>query len=429
MAAGAVTLLFVAAAAFAPDVDNSWLGMSGQAAAPSIVLTVAVFALFVASPKRDLEGNTCARLLTVVAGTLLVYCARDMPVVFCGWLVSSLPLLVKFGNTDGAGSLKFSAVRPVVMLLVSCGLLGIAVIILSIAGDAGLGSGDGYLRNAALASALAAALIRSGVFPFHSWAVNSLAEDSSAVSLSLAIGMPGAFLIARLAGQALGNVAVTFLPLVGDLALISTVLISLAALAERNPRRLLALVVTSQSGFIIGGLALHNVQGISGALLHWVVVGVSTPGLVLVLRGLEARCGTATRVSLAGLGSRAPRLAAFFIMLSLALVGLPGTLGFCAEDLLFHGALETHPLLGFALPIATALNAIHLFRLFSNLFFGLPTRHVPAICDCLPRERWILSAMVLFLVGTGLMPNQIVQWRVASAQAIARVAANASSTP
>jgi NADH-quinone oxidoreductase subunit M len=431
IATSAATLLLVIAAAFVPAVDNSWLRMSGLAAAPSIVLAAAACAVFVASAKRDLEGNTCARLLMVVAGTLLVYCARDMPVVFLGWLASSLPLLVKFGNTEGVGSLKASPTRPAVMLLVSCGLLGIAVIILAITGNAGLAwSSDGSLRNIALMSAVAAGLIRSGIFPFHSWAVNSLAEDRSAVSLAVSIGMPGAFLIARLAaGQALGDTPVSFLPLVGDLALISTVLISIAALAEKNPRRLLAMVVTSQSGFIIGGLALHNVPGITGALLHWMVVGVSTPGLVLILRGLEARCGTATQAALAGLGARAPRLAAFFILFSLALVGLPGTLGFCAEDLLFHGALEIHPLLGFALPIATALNAIHLFRLFSNLFFGRHIRHVPAIYDSVPRERWVLSAMVLFLVGTGLMPNRIVQWRVTSAESIARVVEKAAATP
>jgi NADH-quinone oxidoreductase subunit M len=44
-----------------------------------------------------------------------------------------------------------------------------------------------------------------------------------------------------------------------------------------------------------------------------------------------------------GLAIRAPRLATFFLIGALALIGLPGTVGYNAEDLLFHGALQSHP--------------------------------------------------------------------------------------
>ncbi|MFM8395051.1 MAG: hypothetical protein ACKOB4_14115 [Acidobacteriota bacterium] len=88
----------------------------------------------------------------------------------------------------------------------------------------------------------------------------------------------------------------------------------------------------------------------------------------------------------------------------MALVGLPLTLGFPAEDLLLHGTLETHPLLGIILPIVTALNAFNVMRLFTSLFLGQPGRAALAITDALPRERWVLTLAILFLVLGGLYP-------------------------
>ena len=109
-----------------------------------------------------------------------------------------------------------------------------------------------------------------------------------------------------------------------------------------------------------------------------------------------------------GLAEHAPRLAVSFAILGLALVGLPGTLGFCSQDLLIHGTLTTHPLTGLLLPIATAMNAVSFFRLFSRLFLGKRRTGFTVMADALPRERWILAGIVLFVVLGGLFPNATV---------------------
>jgi NADH-quinone oxidoreductase subunit M len=121
-----------------------------------------------------------------------------------------------------------------------------------------------------------------------------------------------------------------------------------------------------------------------------------------------------------GLAVKAPRLAAFFLICGLALIGLPGTLGYCAEDLLFHGALSSHSYLGLALLVATAFNAINLLRLYSLLFLGVLPKHVIDIPDALPRERWPLAACVAFLILGGLFPGKIIPWRSQAAEEISR---------
>lgn len=202
---------------------------------------------------------------------------------------------------------------------------------------------------------------------------------------------------------------VTRSSLVSYLAIATAVFVAIRALAENSPRRLLAFLALSQSACILSGLESPTAEGITGALVHWVVVTVSTVVLFGILRLLEVRFGENLSASRhLGLAEHAPRLAVSFAILGLALVGLPGTLGFCSQDLLIHGTLTTHPLIGLLLPIATAMNAVSFFRLFTRLFLGKRRTGFTIVADALPRERWVLAGTVLFVVSGGLFPNATV---------------------
>jgi NADH-quinone oxidoreductase subunit M len=229
----------------------------------------------------------------------------------------------------------------------------------------------------------------------------------------------GALLVAKLIVPLFPHTARNLFPVLSYLAIATALYIAVRALTENSPRRLLALIALSQSACILAGLESETVEGITGALVHWIVVTVSTMGLFGVLRLLEVRFGenlTASRHL--GLAEHAPRLAVFFIVFGLALVGLPGTLSFCSQDLLIHGTLASHPLTGLLLPIATAMNAVSVFRLFARLFLGRRRTGFTVMADALPRERWILTLGVLFVVLGGLFPNAIVAQRSAEANGV-----------
>jgi NADH-quinone oxidoreductase subunit M len=205
---------------------------------------------------------------------------------------------------------------------------------------------------------------------------------------------------------------------------------AIRALAENSPRRLLAFIGLSQSACILAGLESRTAEGVTGALVHWFVVTTSTMGLFGILRLLEVRFGenlTASRHL--GLAEHAPRLAVFFIVFGLALVGLPGTLSFCSQDLLIHGTLASHPQTGLLLPIATAMNAIGIFRLFARLFLGKRRTGFTVMADALPRERWILTAGVLFVVLGGLFPTAIVVLRSPEASIVQEILSAGEARP
>jgi hypothetical protein len=125
-------------------------------------------------------------------------------------------------------------------------------------------------------------------------------------------GHLGAFLMVRLTPA---SHAEQWLPVVGAAVLIASLLPALVALVETRPRRILALVAASQAGCILAGLVSSTSEGVQGALMQWIVVGLASTGMLTVYRLVEVRYGAEiTGRDFLGLAERFPRLAVFFFV-------------------------------------------------------------------------------------------------------------------
>jgi NADH-quinone oxidoreductase subunit M len=366
-------------------------------------------------PQRDCNGRTVGGILFILGSTLLAYSTENLLVLLLAWILSTLPFFV-------AQWFRARTWRPQAGLLLSSVALALAIALIAADGHAmsieGLkGRGPGGM--AVFGLLVVAVIFRKGIWPAHAWVADALESGPAIPTALLLNGHLGALLVTKLIVPLFPHTARNWFPVLSYLAIATALYVAVRALTENSPRRLLAFIALSQSACILAGLESGTAEGITGALVHWYVVTVSTMGLIGVLRLLEVRFGenlTASRYL--GLAEQAPRLAVFFIVFGLALVGLPGTLSFCSQDLLIHGTLASHPLTGWLLPIATAMNAVSVFRLFARLFLGRRRTGFTIMADVLPRERWILTAGVLFVVLGGLFPNVIVAKRSAEADRV-----------
>lgn len=366
-------------------------------------------------PRRDCTRGILSGILFLLGSTLLAYSAASLPVLLCAWILSTVPFFLQSWFAAGVW-------RPRASLLLSSLALASAIAIVAARGYAmSIDRLENRSPGGAVVFALlvAAVILRKGICPAHAWVADAVDAGPAIPTALLLNGHLGALLVARLIVPLFPNTSRNLFPVLSYLAIATALYIAIRALAENSPRRLLAFLALSQSACILAGLESRTAEGITGALVHWIVVTVSTMGLFGILRLLEVRFGenlTASRHL--GLAAHAPRLAVFFAVFALALVGLPGTLSFCSQDLLIHGTLASHPLTGLLLPIATALNAISVFRLFARLFLGKRRTGFTVMADALPRERWILAAGVVFVVFGGLFPNAIVARRSAEADTV-----------
>src|SRR5579884_211417 len=379
---------------------------AGESLYPSLMLLFSCLSVgaTLVLPHRDCTSDTMSGILFILGSTLLAYSADNLLVMLAAWTVSAAPFFLPQWRQPHRWRARAS-------FLVSIGALALAIALMTAGADTfSIGSliGKSPGGKAAFWLLVTAVIFRKGILPAHAWVADA-AEGPAIPTALLWNGHLGAMLVAKLIVPLFPTTTVNLFPALSFLAIVTALYVSIRALTENAPRRMLAFVSLSQSAAILAGLESRTVEGITGALVHWVVVTVSTLGLFGILRLLEVRFGeNLTAGRHLGLGEHAPRLAVFFVVFGLALVGLPGTLSFCSQDLLIHGTLRSHPLTGLLLPIATAMNAVSIFRLFTRLFLGKRRTGFTAVVDALPRERWVLAIAMLFVVLGGIFPNAIV---------------------
>lgn len=389
------------------------LGVDAVTAVPMALFSILALLVALAMPRTETTPKSLAGLAVLSLGTFFAHTAENLFLVAAAWWLTCLPGWLGWWSGGDRGR-KVPSSR----WFQAAGCVAITLAAMVLGPDPAALEHKGMTPFVLL---LFAVVLRECVLPLHGWLVREMDEGPLLPTALWFNGHLGVLLIARAETLALPGFDLQVLDVLSILALGTALYAAFIAFGEFRPRRILGWLCVSQASFILAGLGSRNVEGIGGALVHWMVVVAATTGLLFVLSAIEARCPAArhTQGDL-GLAVRAPRMAVFFLVCGLALVGLPGTLGFCAEDLLFHGALMSHPLLGVLLPVATALNAIHLVRLFMRLFLGVPVAKVPPISDVLPMERLALVCCVLFLVLGGLVPKPWIALRGHAAEIMAQ---------
>jgi NADH-quinone oxidoreductase subunit M len=386
-------------------------------------------AVLFASPLRDLTGRALASVLLSLAAAVGAYCAGDLTVFVAAWCLglyaTSLALPAAVQHARLAKAYKVYAALGTIPLL-------LALAILYRAHDSSFhpsSTANNVLsvrtQHAVFVLLALAAAFRSGLFPLHSW-LPALTGRAPVATTAMIFGAQlGPVLVAR------AMVPLTPLVAQGDMSAFSTWAVAsalyaaLLGLVQKNLKRTLGFVLTSQSALLLFGVSGTNSESMHGALLGVVALGLTATGLLLVAGSLEVRTGTDDIVSLRGRGRAFPRMTALFFLLAAAAIGLPGTLPFVAEDLLLHGLLHTNVKGAIALLVVTVLNGITLLRVFFDVFQG-PTRdpRPERRSDLTPREALVIGGLLLVTFIAGLSPRILLALQDHSVRALSHTSLN-----
>ena len=121
---------------------------------------------------------------------------------------------------------------------------------------------------------------------------------------------------------------------------------ALVAMAQTDIKKLVAYSSVATSGFVMLGLFALNAQGVEGAILQMVNHGLSTGALFLLVGMIYERRHTREIADFGGLARPMPVYAAFFLIVMLRSIGLPGLNGFVGEFLILLGAFHATAVIG-----------------------------------------------------------------------------------
>jgi NADH-quinone oxidoreductase subunit M len=244
---------------------------------------------------------------------------------------------------------------------------------------------------------------RAAVLPLHGWFVRFV--EKAPLGLVVAFASPQLGVYAHL--EILQpHMTESLAHLTAGVGAVSAIFGAFLALGQTKARRAAAYLVMSQTGLVAFGLENSSPVGWSGAMLMWFVLSLGSSGFLLALSALAARRGELVIGQTSGQPEQVPRLASAMLLLGLATVGCPLTLGFVAEDLLVQGSIVEHPILALALIFVTALNGITIMRLYFGLFAAGP--HRPGERDLGALETFVHTFVLGLLFLAGVFPGAIV---------------------
>jgi len=239
--------------------------------------------------------------------------------------------------------------------------------------------------------------------PFHMWTpdVYQGAPTPVVVYMSAATKVAAFFALMRVFDVAFQPLTTSWTPVVYAISLVSVVVGSFAAAAQRDVKRMLAYSSVAHAGFILAGLTSANAIGMRAAMFYLIAYAVMTVGAFGVTIAVAARNDDSTAYErYDGLAARSPGLAALMTVFLLSLAGIPPTVGFIAKLTVFGAAIRAGnwPLV-LVCVLASVVAAYAYLRVIVRMYFRRPAEDVEDDRSLFPQAVGIVLAAAVLVLG------------------------------
>ena len=272
----------------------------------------------------------------------------------------------------------------------------------------------GYNRTviAAFAFLIIGAAIKLALFPLHFWLPKAYTYAPSSVSAFLAATATkvAVYILIRFLFTVFGvefsfEVLPTALPLM-VLAVLAMFVASTIAIFQDSVKRMLAYSSVAQIGYMVLGLSLVSVDGLTASIVHLFNHALMKGALFLAIGCIAYRQASFRIDDFAGMGKRMPWTMAAFTAGGLSLIGVPLTAGFISKWYLILAALAAgEPVIAALIVISSLLAVIYIWRVVEAAYFrepppGAASGEAPLT---LLAPTWVLIALnVYFGIETSL---------------------------
>jgi NADH-quinone oxidoreductase subunit M len=343
-------------------------------------------------------------------------CALDLVLFYIFWELMLVPMYLLIGVWGGPRRI-YAAIKFFLFTMVGSVLMLLAIMVLYFHYGAESGTYtfnvfDLYKANIPLvkqywlfaAFALSFA-IKVPMFPVHTWLPDAHTEAPTAGSVILAgvLLKMGTYGFLRFAIPLFPQAALSAAPVILILAVIGIIYGAIMCIMQSDLKRLIAYSSVSHLGYVMLGIFAFNMQGLEGGIYQMLNHGISTGGLFLVVGMIYERRHTRMIADFGGLATVMPKLAVFFMIITLSSIALPGTNGFVGEFLILLGAFRNNVSFGVLATTGVVLGAVYMLWMFQRVMYGvLDKEENRQLKDIDKREATILVLIVFFVLLMGL---------------------------
>jgi NADH-quinone oxidoreductase subunit M len=355
-------------------------------------------------------------LLALETGMLGVFSSLDLFLFYLFWEASLIPMYFLIGIW-GYGRRIYAAMKFVLFTLVGSLLMLVAILFLYFAAPGSptfdyrelLGlSLDLETQRWLFLAFFASFAVKVPLVPVHTWLPDAHTEAPTAGSVLLAgiLLKMGAYGLIRFSIPLFPDAARELLPFVIALAVIGIIYGALVAMMQKDLKRLIAYSSVAHLGFVVLGLFVGTIQGMSGGILQMVNHGLSTGALFMLVGALYDRRHTRMISDFGGLAKSVPILSGVFLFVALSSLGLPGLNGFVGEFLILLGTFFAYRWWVIPAAFGVVLAAVYLLWAYQRVFHGeLAAEENRILPDLNLREVAMLGPVVALIVFIGVYPK------------------------
>ncbi len=375
------------------------------------LMPICILASWEAIQKR--VGEYMAAFLLMELLMIGVFAAQDLFLFYIFFEAGLIPMYLIIGIWGGDNRIYASYKFFLYTLLGSVLMLIAMLWMVNVAGTTDIPTLMNYDFDAGAQTWLwlaffASFAVKMPMWPVHTWLPDAHVQAPTAGSVILAgvLLKMGGYGFIRFSLPMFPEASAQFIWLIFGLSMIAVVITSLIALVQHDMKKLIAYSSVAHMAIVTAGLFAFNVQGLEGAMIMMLSHGLVSGALFLCVGIIYDQLHTREIDRYGGLSINMPKYAMFFMLFTMASIGLPGTSGFVAEFLSLAGVYKVSSLVTFVLTTGIILGAGYMLYLYRRVAFGeQKNADAAAMKDLSMREWLMLGPIAAAVLWMGVYPE------------------------
>ncbi len=275
-------------------------------------------------------------------------------------------------------------------------------------------------------------IIKLPSVPFHTWLPDAHVEAPTPISMILAgvLLKMGGYGVIRICYPICPDAGYELAWLVCGLGTVSMVYGGLAAMAQKDFKRLVAYSSVSHMGYVLLGIGVWSAtaglpynqdywtMAMSGAMFQMIAHGISSAGMFFLVGVVYERVHHRNIDEFGGLFAKMPTYAGISMIILFAALGLPGLGGFVGEFLVVVGTWAYSKALAVVAASVVIITAGYILWTIQRVYLGSEYKgpHGDALTPMSGREIAIAAPLVALAILFGVYPKAVLDYIIPSVQ-------------
>jgi NADH-quinone oxidoreductase subunit M len=369
-----------------------------------IVLTVFLMPICIGASWKSIDkrvGEYMAAFLLMETLMIGVFAAQDLFLFYIMFEAGLIPMYLIIGVWGGSDRI-YASYKFFLYTLLGSVLMLIAM--LWMANEAGTTDiptlmaydFDPHAQTWLWLAFFASFAVKMPMWPVHTWLPDAHVQAPTAGSVILAgvLLKMGGYGFIRFSLPMFPEASAQLAWLVFALSMVAVVYTSLVALVQHDMKKLIAYSSVAHMAIVTVGLFAFNPQGLEGAMIVMLSHGLVSGALFLAVGVIYDRLHTREIDRYGGLSINMPYYALFFMLFTMASIGLPGTSGFVGEFLSLAGIYKVSSWVAFVCTTGIILGAAYMLWLYRRVAFGEQKHADAAAMPDLDKREWLMMAPI-----------------------------------